>query len=89
MRGYPLTNQLNTEVNNNLVLSWEEIKETVKERKKKMQTYEQHIKEFRDKAIRQATAGKGNFNNYIYGNIRNGSRFVGTRKKRKAIKKGK
>lgn len=69
---------------NRLVLSWQEISDTVKERKKKMQTYQQHIKEFREKAIRQAAAKTPNFNNYIYGNARK------TRnKKSKAGRKGK
>ena len=83
-RGYPSTSQLNADMENRLVLSWQEISDTVKERKKKMQTYQQHIKEFREKAIRQAAAKTPNFNNYIYGNARK------TRnKKSKAGRKGK
>ena len=83
-RGYPLTSQLNADMENRLVLNWQEISDTVKERKKKMQTYQQHIKEFREKAIRQAAAKTPNFNNYIYGNARK------TRnKKSKARRKGK
>lgn len=71
-------------------LTPEQIITTVEEKRKKMKTYEAHIKELRDKATQQAIYGIGaNFNKFIYGIGKGGSRYVGSKGKRKNRKRGK